>query len=64
MPDKDRKENDSGRNERGLHQPDFVARVEAQGTEIIGSTPDELTRVVKAELGTWRKVVANAGVRP
>ena len=49
---------------RGLHQPDFAARAEAQGTEIVGSSPDELARVVKAELATWRKVVANAGLRP
>ena len=49
---------------RGLHQPDFAARVEPQGTEILGSSPEELAKVVKAELGTWRKVVANAGLRP
>jgi tripartite-type tricarboxylate transporter receptor subunit TctC len=49
---------------RGLQQPDFAARAEAQGTEILGSSPDELARVVKVELGTWRKVVANAGLRP
>jgi tripartite-type tricarboxylate transporter receptor subunit TctC len=49
---------------RGLQQPDFAARAEAQGTEIIGSTPAELGRLVKAELQRWRKVVANAGLRP
>jgi len=48
---------------RGVHQADFAARAEAQGTEILGSSPDELAKVVKAELGTWRKVVANAGLR-
>jgi tripartite-type tricarboxylate transporter receptor subunit TctC len=49
---------------RGLQQPDFVARLEAQGTEIVGSSPDELAKVVKAELATWRKVVASAGLKP
>jgi tripartite-type tricarboxylate transporter receptor subunit TctC len=49
---------------RGLHQPDFAARAEAQGTEILGSSPDELGKLVKAELATWRKVVANAGLKP
>ncbi len=29
---------------RGLQQPDFVARLEAQGTEIVGSSPDELAK--------------------
>ena len=48
---------------RGVHQADFVARAEAQGTEIVGSTPDELAKVVKAELETWRKVVVNAGLK-
>jgi tripartite-type tricarboxylate transporter receptor subunit TctC len=49
---------------RGLQQPDFVARLEAQGTEVVGSSPDELAKVVKAELATWRKVVASAGLKP
>jgi tripartite-type tricarboxylate transporter receptor subunit TctC len=49
---------------RGLQQPDFVARLEAQGTEIVGSSPEELAKVVKAELATWRKVVASAGLKP
>ena len=49
---------------RGLNQPDFVARAEAQGTEIVGSSPEELARVVKAELATWRQVVAKAGLKP
>lgn len=49
---------------RGLQQPDFAARAEAQGTEILGSSPDELAKVVKAELETWRKVVASAGLKP
>ena len=49
---------------RGLQQPDFAARLEAQGTEIVGSSPEELAKVVKAELATWRKVVASAGLKP
>jgi tripartite-type tricarboxylate transporter receptor subunit TctC len=31
---------------------------EAQGTEIVASSPQELAQVVKSELATWRKVVA------
>ena len=49
---------------RAVHQPEFVARAEAQGTEIVGSTPDALAKVVKAELDTWRKVAVSAGLRP
>ena len=44
-----------------MNQPDFVARAEAQGTEIVGSSPEELARVVKAELAAWRQVVVKAG---
>src|SRR5205823_2958159 len=36
---------------RGLHQPDFTARAEAQGTEILGSSPNELGKLVKR---SWR----------
>jgi tripartite-type tricarboxylate transporter receptor subunit TctC len=48
---------------RGVHQSDFAARAEAQGTEVVGSSPGELAKLVKTELETWRKVVANAGLR-
>jgi tripartite-type tricarboxylate transporter receptor subunit TctC len=48
---------------RAVHQPDFAARAEAQGTEVVGSSPGELAKLVKTELDTWRKVVANAGLR-
>ncbi len=48
---------------RGVRQPEFAARAEAQGTEVIGSTPGELSKLVKTELELWRKVVANAGLR-
>ena len=54
----------SAETRRGLQQPEFAARAEAQGTEIVGSSPDELARVVKAELAIWRKVVASAGLKP
>jgi tripartite-type tricarboxylate transporter receptor subunit TctC len=49
---------------RGLQQPDFAARAEAQGTEVVGSSAAELGKLVDAELQTWRKVVANAGLKP
>ena len=48
---------------RGVNQPDFAARAEAQGTETLGTSPEELAKVVKAELAIWRKVVAKAGLK-
>ena len=44
---------------RALSQPEFVRLAEAQGTEVVASSPQELARVVKAEVETWRKVAAS-----
>lgn len=49
---------------RGLERPDFARMAEAQGTEILGSSPRELARVVKAEVEIWRKVVGSSGIKP
>ena len=48
----------------GLQRPEFMRRAEAEATEIVGSSPQELARVVKAEMAIWRKVVAEAGIKP
>jgi tripartite-type tricarboxylate transporter receptor subunit TctC len=49
---------------RGLQRPEFVRRAEAEATEIVGSSPQELARVVKAEMAIWRKVVSEAEIKP
>jgi tripartite-type tricarboxylate transporter receptor subunit TctC len=49
---------------RGLQRPEFARMAEAQGTEILGSSPQDLARVVKAELETWQKVAKNLGPKP
>ncbi|MSP97941.1 MAG: tripartite tricarboxylate transporter substrate binding protein [Betaproteobacteria bacterium] len=49
---------------RGLQRPEFARRAEAEATEILGSSPQELARVVKAEMAIWRKVVSTAGIKP
>ena len=49
---------------RGLQDPEFVRRVEAEGSEILGSSPQELARTVKTELQTWRDVVRSGGIKP
>lgn len=49
---------------RGLQRPEFARRAEAEATEILGSSPQELARVVKAEMQIWRKVVSEAGIKP
>jgi tripartite-type tricarboxylate transporter receptor subunit TctC len=49
---------------RGLQRPEFVRRAEAEATEIVGSSPQDLARVVKAEMAIWRKVVSEADIKP
>jgi len=48
---------------RALQRPEFARMVEAQGAEIVGSSPEELAAVVKAEIQIWQKVVKNLNVR-
>jgi tripartite-type tricarboxylate transporter receptor subunit TctC len=53
----------SAESRRGLQGSAFARTAEAQGNEVVGSSPSELARLVKTELETWRKVVANAGIK-
>ena len=45
-----------------LKQPDLVQRFEADGGEVVGSTPDEFGRFLAVEVDKWRKVVKAAGI--
>jgi tripartite-type tricarboxylate transporter receptor subunit TctC len=46
-----------------LKQPDVREIFAAQGTDIIGSTPDEFARYIKTELAKWAVVVKKSGAR-
>jgi tripartite-type tricarboxylate transporter receptor subunit TctC len=46
-----------------LKMPDILERLKAQGTDPIGSTPEEFRDYIKSELIKWEKVVKAAGVR-
>jgi tripartite-type tricarboxylate transporter receptor subunit TctC len=46
-----------------VHRPDVVQRLEATGALPIGSSPDELRRLIAAEIPRWRAVIARAGIR-
>jgi tripartite-type tricarboxylate transporter receptor subunit TctC len=48
---------------KALDSPDARAVMEAQGLEVDPSTPEELGRLVKAELVKWAKVIKAAGIR-
>ena len=43
-------------------QPDITAKLLAQGSEPVGSTPDEFDAFVRSEIAKWGKVIKDAGV--
>ena len=43
--------------------PDFRERLSAQGAELIGSTPEEFSSRLRAEIATWGKVIKAAGLK-
>jgi tripartite-type tricarboxylate transporter receptor subunit TctC len=48
---------------RTIQFPDVKQKLLEQGGDTVGSTPEELDRVVKRELGKWAQVVRAAGLR-
>jgi len=48
---------------RVLQQPETRQRLVEQGAEPVGSTPEELARVVTTELRTWAEVIRQAGIK-
>ena len=48
---------------KGLKQPDVKERFQALGTEVIGTTPEELADTVRKELAKWSKTAKEAGAR-
>jgi tripartite-type tricarboxylate transporter receptor subunit TctC len=47
-----------------LRTNDTRARIAADGGEVVGSTPEEFTAVLKRDLEKWTRVVRDSGVRP
>ncbi len=46
-----------------LQQPDVAARMAAEGSEAVGSTPQQLGAHIKAESDRWAKVIRDAGIK-
>jgi len=49
---------------RITQQPDVKDRFAADGTQVVGSTPEEYTATVKSESAKWAKIIKAAGIRP
>ena len=45
-------------------QPDVRERFAADGTQVVGSSPEEFLALVKAETARWAKIIKAAGIRP
>ncbi len=43
--------------------PDVKGRLEAQGAEVFGNTPDEFKAFIASELARWSKVIKAAGIK-
>jgi tripartite-type tricarboxylate transporter receptor subunit TctC len=49
---------------RILQAPDMKQKLAADGTDPVGSSPDEFARYIKSELTKWGKVARDAGIQP
>ena len=48
---------------RILHSPDVQGRLAADGSEAVGSTPEQFGAHIKSEVAKWAKVVKEANIR-
>jgi tripartite-type tricarboxylate transporter receptor subunit TctC len=48
---------------QALADPDVRARLAEQGTEPLGSTPEEYGRILREETARWGRVIAESGVK-
>ena len=48
---------------KALAQPDFKERLSKDGSEPVGSTPEEFSAYLKTEMATWQKVVKASGLQ-
>jgi len=47
-----------------LRMPDVTSRLEADGSEVIASTPEQFGAFIRAETVKWAKLVKAAGIQP
>jgi len=48
---------------KALNQPDIRGRIEADGSEPVGSSPEEFRRFMHADLEKWAKLVKESGAK-
>ncbi len=47
---------------RGLQAPEVLRRMDAEGTDVVGSTPQQFSQEVKAEFEKWRGLARKLGL--
>jgi len=48
---------------RTAKMPDIISALEADGSEVVGSTPLQFSQLIANEVDRWRKVVRDAGIK-
>jgi tripartite-type tricarboxylate transporter receptor subunit TctC len=48
----------------GLQSAETRKRLQADGSEVVTSSPDELAKGIEEETAQWTRVIRNAGIRP
>jgi tripartite-type tricarboxylate transporter receptor subunit TctC len=48
---------------QALKAPDVRAKIAAEGGDVIGGTPEDFAKLMKAELATWSVLVKESGAR-
>ena len=48
---------------RALNMPDLRARLQDQGADPVGNTPEQYTAFIENEIAKWGKVIAAAGIK-
>jgi tripartite-type tricarboxylate transporter receptor subunit TctC len=54
----------NGEINRILKLPDVRQSMSQQGADPLGSTPEEFAAAIAADIPKWKKVVADAGIKP
>jgi tripartite-type tricarboxylate transporter receptor subunit TctC len=49
---------------KALQHPDVKDKIEGQGLSVVGSTPEEVTALVRAESKKYQKLVKDIGFQP
>jgi tripartite-type tricarboxylate transporter receptor subunit TctC len=53
----------NGEAKRALQAPDVIRRINAEGAEVVASSPQDFAAEVKTEYAKWRELVKRPGMK-